>query len=439
MEVTPKLKKRIVIGFVCMSLFILALVVGMSVYNGINSLGILEDSIESQIISISLAASDIVKEHSTDIGAYDEIIRNLPAGYDDDNGGWPDEVASAYYEEDYSKTLVRLRDLQKSTGAEYIYVLRKVGDKYYFIYDTDEEDEKPFTSYELDTVHKEAFSGKTVAGVMNSEDEYGSFNTGAVPIKTPGNGVVGIVATDLRDVLFVKTRKAFIINEVLLSVLLALTLLGVGCALWFLLSKVQKIQGELNRIAYYDKLTELPNRRFLLDYLGKLTQKRDVAAPFALFFVDMDNFKRVNDSAGHDAGDALLVLFAKYLQTCVSPHDDPKKTVFRIESGSLNVTARVGGDEFILVVSGITTEEEATTFADRILSGLNNKDLSTYVKNYRLGLSIGVALYPVHTSDFHVLITYADLAMYNAKHAGKNRFRIYDPVLSSNADAEDEE
>jgi diguanylate cyclase (GGDEF)-like protein len=172
-------------------------------------------------------------------------------------------------------------------------------------------------------------------------------------------------------------------------------------------------------MANYDKLTDLPNRRYLLECLAEYTAKEQ-KTPFALFFIDLDNFKQVNDNAGHDAGDALLQRVALYLQNA---HEN--SGVFRPGPGSLNVAARVGGDEFILIIPSMSEKSAAESFADEIVKGFHAEPVDKYIDKYGVGLSIGVALYPEHTENYHVLIKYADIAMYHAKRAGKNRYRVY--------------
>lgn len=91
----------------------------------------------------------------------------------------------------------------------------------------------------------------------------------------------------------------------------------------------------------------------------------------------------------------------------------------------LNIAARVGGDEFVQVVTGVDNIEEAAKVAEDILDGFTNAGLHRFIGKYNVGLSIGVALCPHHTQNFHVLIKYADVAMYQAKRNGKNQYCVY--------------
>lgn len=171
--------------------------------------------------------------------------------------------------------------------------------------------------------------------------------------------------------------------------------------------------------ALFDNVTGLPNRQHLMEHLVELTAD-PIKGAFGLVFIDLDNFKVVNDNAGHDAGDELLRSIAQYLD-----HALYDTMSFRPSAGKLNIAARVGGDEFIQVVNGLDTHEKAALVAEKLLDGFKSGHMSRYIEKYSVGLSIGVALYPHDTEDYHVLIKYADIAMYHAKHGGKNQYRIY--------------
>jgi len=189
---------------------------------------------------------------------------------------------------------------------------------------------------------------------------------------------------------------------------------------------VHKIQDKLFKMANYDVLTGLPNRQYLMSYLPKTAEKAiKKQIPFAFMLIDLDNFKQVNDGAGHDAGDELLCRFAKYLNNV---HENSKS--FRPPAGALNVSARIGGDEFVQIIPGVATIEEAHNVAKKVLENFGAHFNDRFVTKYQVGLSIGVALYPYHTENFNVLIKYADLAMYHAKKNGKNAYSVYSDEMS---------
>jgi diguanylate cyclase (GGDEF)-like protein len=192
-------------------------------------------------------------------------------------------------------------------------------------------------------------------------------------------------------------------------------------ALIVLLRRVTAMQNKLFRMANYDLITGLPNRQYLMDYLARISEKASKTnEPFALMFIDLDNFKKVNDGAGHDAGDELLRHIATYLSGI---HENSKE--FRPSAGILNVSARIGGDEFLQVVPGISTETEAAIAAQKVLDNFHSQALDRFIEKYKVGLSIGVALFPYHSANYNVLIKYADIAMYHAKHGTKHSFCIY--------------
>ncbi|MDL2267782.1 diguanylate cyclase [Desulfovibrio sp. OttesenSCG-928-G15] len=396
---TKKQYHSIIIAVLLFFMFVLAVVIAMNIKNSTNLRNYLTDSVKSQLISTSLAAREII-----DMDAF--------MTYEDDSVSKTPE---------YKAILENLRRLAKNVDAKYIYALKKVGDQYVFVFDTDPEDPTIFVSYDLSPVHEAAFSGKNAADIMNVVDEYGSFNTGAVPLYYKGQ-VVGVVSTDIEDKYLESSYQTAISNSTWLVVILALTMTVMFVAVIRLLNHISDMQDKLRTQALYDTITGLPNRQYLMDHLSRLTAKdaQGNRAPFALFFIDLDNFKQVNDKAGHDAGDELLKSIAKYLDTALE-----NARSFRPSAGMLNIAARVGGDEFIQVVSGVDTEEKAATLAEQLLTGFKTANLSKYVAKFNVGLSIGIALFPKDTQNYHVLIKYADTAMYYAKRGGKNQFRLY--------------
>ena len=393
------MKKNIAVGFLAISIIVIAVVVGMTYKNYIEEQKLLEDSIKSQLISIASAAKEYL---------IPEDFTNYKSDEDKD--------------ERFDKTLAQLRALALSVNAEYIYTLRQEGDKYFFVYDTDMADDS-IQEYELEAVHKEAFLGHVSAGIMNVSDEWGNFNTAAIPYFKNG-AVLGVICVDIEDKYVSQSIVQAKLNIILLVVAILLLMLIVGFVLARLLKEIEKSQNELDRMAHYDLLTNLPNRQYLLEYLRDVTVKGK-NTEFAIYFVDLDNFKRVNDTAGHDAGDALLRNISDYLK---GAYEHSK--LFRPTSGKLNVAARIGGDEFILISPGINNIEDASAFAKELLDGFNKSRIDKHISKYDVGLSIGVALFPYSSEDYNVLIKYADIAMYHAKKSGKNCFMIYNEEMT---------
>jgi diguanylate cyclase (GGDEF)-like protein/PAS domain S-box-containing protein len=171
-------------------------------------------------------------------------------------------------------------------------------------------------------------------------------------------------------------------------------------------------ERKLQHIAHYDALTGLPNRVLLADRLSQaMSRARRTRIPLALAFIDLDGFKAVNDSHGHDAGDQLLIRLSQRMQRCVREAD---------------TIARLGGDEFAVLMSDMSELSDYTKLLKRLLSALAGKEMidGNFV---RVSASIGVTLYPQALEiDADQLLRQADQAMYEAKVAGKNQYRVFD-------------
>lgn len=399
------MKKNSILVFVACAAFILLLVTAMNIKGDMESRALLEESVKNQLISITAAANEIINPDLFDTYRSAEDVQNNP---------------------EYDRQLAALSVLARNTGADYIYALKRIDGEAYFVFDTDPDDTTFFEPYELDPVLEIAFSGKPAAGIMNVQDEYGTFNTGAQPIYKDGR-LLGIICADIKDTLIAHNIQQSRTNTILTVVVLLVFLALAGIAFYTLLHRLKLLYDEVDQMAYYDRLTALPNRRFLMERLEQMTTGND-PKPFGLYFIDLDNFKAVNDFAGHDAGDELLQRVAAYLQQAYR-----SSTVFRPDPGSLSVTARIGGDEFILIVPDITSSKEAETFATELLEGFRNSDINKFAE-HPIGLSIGCAFYPGDSQNAHVLINYADMAMYQAKRDGKSSFCIYTPELGGRTD-----
>jgi diguanylate cyclase (GGDEF)-like protein/PAS domain S-box-containing protein len=184
----------------------------------------------------------------------------------------------------------------------------------------------------------------------------------------------------------------------------------------------KKAEAEIRNLAYYDPLTGLPNRRLLLDRLAQTLQlRRADHAHGALMFIDLDNFKDLNDTLGHDKGDALLRLVALRLLACVREVD---------------TVCRLGGDEFVLLLSRL--ELAADDSPAQVVESIGLNVLAALARPYPLaGMhltstpSIGVALFADEGLAVDEVIKRADVAMYQAKAAGRNTLRFYDPAIQA--------
>ncbi|MCL2201797.1 MAG: diguanylate cyclase [Oscillospiraceae bacterium] len=393
-----------VIAIIVFSIIVLGVTVFMTIRNTRDMQAILEESIKTQLISTSLAARSLL-----DVDAFYSYNSKQ-------------DIIDDY--ENFSAVMANLRSLKDIVGATYIYALKYIDGTYFFVFDTDEESDTIFDEYEIYHVHERAFLGYEAAGIMNVVDEYGSFNTGAVPIFRDGQ-IIGIISTDIEDT-FIQESIAASTHNIIVLVALLVVAMGVMIVIVVrMMGNVRKAEEKLFKMANYDILTGLPNRQYLMHYLEDLSSKSLKAGePFAFLLIDMDNFKKVNDGAGHDAGDELLRHFAEYLSGL---HEQSKE--FRPPAGRLNVSARIGGDEFVQIIPGIKSEQEAQEFASNMIANFASEDIDRFVERYKVGISVGVALFPQHTKDYNVLIKYADMAMYHAKKNGKNTYCVYNEDL----------
>ncbi len=178
---------------------------------------------------------------------------------------------------------------------------------------------------------------------------------------------------------------------------------------------------KIEHLAFYDSLTQLPNRRLLLDRLHQaLAACARSRRRGAILFIDLDDFKTVNDTQGHDVGDLLLQQVARRLLTCVRAHD---------------TVARLGGDEFVVMLEDLSkSPQEAATQAEivgeKILVALAAPSLLAGHEHHSTG-NIGVSLFSDHREAGDDLLKRADLAMYQAKAAGSNTLRFFDPQMQA--------
>ncbi len=169
-------------------------------------------------------------------------------------------------------------------------------------------------------------------------------------------------------------------------------------------------EEEARFLAYHDTLTGLPNRRLLDDRLRQavfLAQRRD--ARIAVMVMDLDNFKQVNDVLGHRAGDAVLREAAHRLAGCVRKAD---------------TLARHGGDEFVVVIPDLQLDTDCQVVAEKILRSLDTP-FRVDGRDFQIGASIGISLYPADGGDGEAVLRNADVAMYRAKQLGRNNYRFY--------------
>jgi len=186
-------------------------------------------------------------------------------------------------------------------------------------------------------------------------------------------------------------------------------------------SESKAAEDEIRHLAFYDALTRLPNRRLLLDRLQRaMVASTRSGHAGALLFIDLDHFKTLNDTLGHDMGDQLLQQVAERLQSCLRETD---------------TVARLGGDEFVIMQEGLSESLEEAVAQARTLG---EKALASFAQPFLLDNSeyfstpsIGVAMFQDHHASVSELLKRADLAMYQAKATGRNTIRFFDPAMQS--------
>jgi len=194
----------------------------------------------------------------------------------------------------------------------------------------------------------------------------------------------------------------------------------------------KRTEEQVRQLAFYDPLTRLPNRRLLNDRLSQTlaASKRNIRYS-ALLFLDLDNFKPLNDTHGHVVGDSLLIEVADRLKNCVREMD---------------TVARFGGDEFVVILSDLNADKaesasQAKIIAEKIrntlsepyLLGIEHRGKTDGTIEHHCTASIGVVVFVNHETSQDDILKWADAAMYQAKKAGRNLIRFYDSKSSANA------
>jgi diguanylate cyclase (GGDEF)-like protein/PAS domain S-box-containing protein len=209
--------------------------------------------------------------------------------------------------------------------------------------------------------------------------------------------------------------------DVLLSAIPARTLTGRAAHSLIVtvdLSARNQAEREIHQLAYYDTLTGLPNRALFTDRLHRaVAQAQREGTQVGLLFLDLDQFKAINDTLGHSVGDLLLQTVAKRLQSCVRDED---------------AVARLGGDEFVIALSHLPSERSPALLADRILA-LLAEPVNLGGREFFSHASIGIAIFPGDGGDTDTLLRNADTAMYAAKEGGRNTYRYFSDEMNARA------
>jgi len=266
---------------------------------------------------------------------------------------------------------------------------------------------------------------KPMSGSLNSQQARRVLAASLV-----GVGLVASAAAGLRalviDAQALSMGVHSLLREHMVNGIVFLAFLGMALAL--VISGAQrndvlkKIVGRTNdkllHFATHDVLTGLPNRALLSDRIHHAVQvARRNGKPFAVLFMDLDGFKAINDSLGHAVGDGLLVAVAQRIRDCIRGED---------------MVARIGGDEFVVVVSNLASPEVVEHLSENILAALR-QDFRIEEATLRVTSSIGIAVYPNSGDTVDTLMKNADAAMYEAKQSGRNTYRFFEPAMHASA------
>ena len=195
-------------------------------------------------------------------------------------------------------------------------------------------------------------------------------------------------------------------------------------------TKMKQAEDEIRHLAFYDNLTGLANRTLFLDRLKKIIDHSERNnRSFALLFMDIDNFKQINDTMGHHAGDILLKNTADIIKKCIRKSDSVG--VNGIDAPD-NLVARHGGDEFVMILSEISSPESAAIVARRLLDAIPQTQV-IQGNEISVTASIGISIYPGDGDDTDELFRHADTAMYHAKKRGRNNYQFFKDSLNAAA------
>jgi diguanylate cyclase (GGDEF)-like protein/PAS domain S-box-containing protein len=189
-------------------------------------------------------------------------------------------------------------------------------------------------------------------------------------------------------------------------------------------------EEQVRRLAYFDTLTGLPNRLLFTEQLIKaLAHAERHGQEVAIMFIDLDDFKRVNDTLGHGAGDDLLKQIGARLASSVRTLDSVTRHGF---DDDCNTIARLGGDEFIVLLNNVSHAVDAASVARRLVAALA-EPVTLLGNELYVTCSVGVAIYPCDGNDIETLLMNADTAMYRAKESGRGGFQFYDRSMNARA------
>ena len=295
-----------------------------------------------------------------------------------------------------------------------------------------------------------------IIGVLTIRYDYPSFQevagpvvwanlSSSIPILLLGVLLAGMLARQITAPLSHLSKSATMVADGDLDVVVPVEgpneIQSLGKSVSEMIGTLKRNIEQIYELAYVDRTTQLPNREFFRKELTRAIRRCDrQGTTGALLFVDLDGFKRVNDTHGHDIGDVLLGQFSDRLSNVLRAEDligfDPGAAHSESEEDSddsrKQVVARLGGDEFTILLSEIREATDAATVSQRIIAAVADPFEINGAK-ISVGASVGIAAFPQDGSDYQTILKSADMAMYQAKEEGKNTYRFFSDALNEEA------
>jgi diguanylate cyclase (GGDEF)-like protein len=222
-----------------------------------------------------------------------------------------------------------------------------------------------------------------------------------IPIKNTYEKIAYITLYSMSDYLDALAIERYYSKILIFSIIFLLFLFSIYAT---------NVQRKLREMALFDKLTKLPNRAYFYAELDiEIRHAKRNREKIAVLFIDLDGFKSINDSYGHDIGDELLVQVAQRLKEAIR---------------SVDIVGRIGGDEFTVLVTDVKKSADAELVAQKIVTSIS-KDFLIKKRIAKIGASIGISIYSDDAQDVDTIMKHADSAMYEVKNSGKNSFVTY--------------
>lgn len=312
----------------------------------------------------------------------------------------------------FHKSVIDIAEWKRNKSQ--VYYRKSPEHEDYYEYTSDEHDEsfqQKLIEQNKGLISSQIENGEKFAVYSGLDKEY--YIIAFLPLHDIENKLIGYLISYTHSANINMLYKDFyFLNIVIIILMLLISVFAYGNLISY-----QALQDEKNRfhtLSLYDNLTGLPNRHLLQEKLSQfIVHAKRYGDKFAVLFIDLDNFKNINDSHGHDMGDEALQIASERMQEVLRESD---------------VLARIGGDEFIIVAEEIHELQNSVVIGNKIIEKLQ-KPLDIRGVKYYIGASIGISIYPDDGIKSADLLKFADVAMYRAKESGKNNIQFYSPEM----------